>query len=38
VVRRYPVFVGRAHPSALRQEMHIQTVLQVNRTLYIGAR
>ncbi|KAK0141397.1 Semaphorin-6B [Merluccius polli] len=38
VVRRYPVFVGRAHPSALRQELHIQTVLQVNRTLYIGAR
>ncbi|KAG7266572.1 hypothetical protein CRUP_011157 [Coryphaenoides rupestris] len=38
MVRRYPVFLGRAHPSALRQELHIQTVLQVNRTLYIGAR
>lgn len=38
VVRRYPVFLGRAHRSAQRQELHIQTVLQVNRTLYIGAR
>ncbi|XP_055723696.1 semaphorin-6B-like [Salvelinus fontinalis] len=38
VVRRYPVFVGRAHHSSQRQELHIQTVLQVNRTLYIGAR
>uniref|UniRef100_A0A3P8W4F9 Sema domain, transmembrane domain (TM), and cytoplasmic domain, (semaphorin) 6Ba n=1 Tax=Cynoglossus semilaevis TaxID=244447 RepID=A0A3P8W4F9_CYNSE len=37
VVRRYPVFLGRAHRSAQRQELHIQTVLQVNRTLYIGA-
>lgn len=38
VVRRYPIFLGRAHRSAPRQELHIQTVLQVNRTLYIGAR
>ncbi|XP_020779269.2 semaphorin-6B-like [Boleophthalmus pectinirostris] len=38
VVRRYPVFLGRAHRSAQRQELHIQTILQVNRTLYIGAR
>ncbi|KAF3858416.1 hypothetical protein F7725_011617 [Dissostichus mawsoni] len=38
VVRRYPVFLGRPHRSAQRQELHIQTVLQVNRTLYIGAR
>ncbi|XP_062337815.1 sema domain, transmembrane domain (TM), and cytoplasmic domain, (semaphorin) 6Ba [Osmerus eperlanus] len=38
VVRRYPVFLGRAHRSAQRQELHIQTILQINRTLYIGAR
>ncbi|KTG37913.1 hypothetical protein cypCar_00040777, partial [Cyprinus carpio] len=39
VVRRYPVFVGRAHRSYTRQEpLYIQTVLKVNRTLYIGAR
>ncbi|XP_053294523.1 semaphorin-6B [Pleuronectes platessa] len=38
VMRRYPVFLGRAHRSAQRQELHIQTILQVNRTLYIGAR
>ncbi|KAL0966399.1 hypothetical protein UPYG_G00294870 [Umbra pygmaea] len=38
VVRRYPVFVGRAHRSSQRQELQIQTVLQINRTLYIGAR
>ncbi|XP_028833156.1 sema domain, transmembrane domain (TM), and cytoplasmic domain, (semaphorin) 6Ba isoform X2 [Denticeps clupeoides] len=37
--RRYPVFVGRAHRSYVLQEpLHIQTVLKVNRTLYIGAR
>ncbi|XP_030640339.1 semaphorin-6B [Chanos chanos] len=39
VVRRYPVFLGRAHRSSLRQEpLHLQRILQVNRTLYIGAR
>ncbi|KAG7332771.1 hypothetical protein KOW79_004605 [Hemibagrus wyckioides] len=39
VVRRYPVFLGRAHSSSVTQEpLHIQRVLQVNRTLYIGAR
>ena len=39
VVRRYPVFLGRPHRSWLRQEpLHIQRILQVNRTLYIGAR
>ncbi|XP_051525634.1 semaphorin-6B-like isoform X2 [Myxocyprinus asiaticus] len=39
VVRRYPVFLGRPHRSSLRQEpLHIQRILQVNRTLYIGAR
>lgn len=39
VVRRYPVFLGRPHRSSPRQEpLHIQRVLQVNRTLYIGAR
>ncbi|KAK3540167.1 hypothetical protein QTP70_027435, partial [Hemibagrus guttatus] len=39
VVRRYPVFLGRAHSSSVNQEpLHIQRVLQVNRTLYIGAR
>ncbi|KTG27113.1 hypothetical protein cypCar_00006809, partial [Cyprinus carpio] len=39
VVRRYPVFLGRPHHSSLRQEpLHIQRILQVNRTLYIGAR
>ncbi|KAL4634734.1 semaphorin-6B-like [Arapaima gigas] len=39
VVRRYPVFLGRAHRSSLRQEpLHIHRVLKVNRTLYIGAR
>ncbi|KAF3691023.1 Semaphorin-6B Semaphorin-Z [Channa argus] len=39
VVRRYPVFLGRPHQTWLRQEpLHIQRVLQVNRTLYIGAR
>ncbi|KAI1891644.1 hypothetical protein AGOR_G00145900 [Albula goreensis] len=39
VSRRYPVFLGRAHRSSLRQEtLHIQRILQVNRTLYIGAR
>ncbi|XP_014025127.1 semaphorin-6B isoform X3 [Salmo salar] len=39
VVRRYPVFLGRPHRSSLRQEtLHIQRVLKVNRTLYIGAR
>ncbi|XP_033821355.1 semaphorin-6B [Periophthalmus magnuspinnatus] len=39
VVRRYPVFLGRPHRTWLRQEpLHIQRVLQVNRTLYIGAR
>ncbi|KAL1022950.1 hypothetical protein UPYG_G00034620 [Umbra pygmaea] len=39
VVRKYPVFLGRAHRSSLRQEpLHIQRVLKVNRTLYIGAR
>ncbi|KAK6309077.1 hypothetical protein J4Q44_G00205400 [Coregonus suidteri] len=39
VVRQYPVFLGRPHRSALRQEtLHIQRVLKVNRTLYIGAR
>ncbi|KAG5847800.1 hypothetical protein ANANG_G00130050 [Anguilla anguilla] len=39
VVRRYPVFVGRAHRSSLRQEpLHIQSILKVNRTLYIGSR
>ncbi|XP_061833945.1 semaphorin-6B [Nerophis lumbriciformis] len=39
VSRRYPVFLGRPHRTWLRQEpLHIQRVLQVNRTLYIGAR
>ncbi|TRY81643.1 hypothetical protein DNTS_025970, partial [Danionella cerebrum] len=39
VLRRYPVFLGRAHRSYTRQEpLYIQTVLRVNRTLYIGAR
>ncbi|XP_030629981.1 sema domain, transmembrane domain (TM), and cytoplasmic domain, (semaphorin) 6Ba [Chanos chanos] len=39
VARHYPVFLGRAHRSYMRQEpLHIQTVLKVNRTLYIGAR
>ncbi|XP_051759251.1 semaphorin-6B [Ctenopharyngodon idella] len=39
VVRRHPVFLGRPHRSSLRQEpLHIQRILQVNRTLYIGAR
>ncbi|KAG7488224.1 hypothetical protein MATL_G00030230 [Megalops atlanticus] len=39
VVRRYPVFLGRAHRSSMRQEpLHIQRILKVNRTLYIGAR
>uniref|UniRef100_A0A673IWD6 Semaphorin-6B-like n=1 Tax=Sinocyclocheilus rhinocerous TaxID=307959 RepID=A0A673IWD6_9TELE len=34
----YPVFLGRPHRSSLRQEpLHIQRILQVNRTLYIGA-
>ncbi|KAK3513208.1 hypothetical protein QTP70_009743 [Hemibagrus guttatus] len=38
VARRYPVFLGRAHRSYMRQEpLYIQTVLKVNRTLYIGA-
>ncbi|MBN3325120.1 SEM6A protein, partial [Atractosteus spatula] len=37
--RRYPVFLGRPHRSAVRQEpLLIQRILQVNRTLYIGAR
>ncbi|MGH0182608.1 UNVERIFIED_CONTAM: hypothetical protein FKN15_009398 [Acipenser sinensis] len=37
-VRQYPVFVGRSQGSVLRQEpLHIQRILQVNRTLYIGA-
>uniref|UniRef100_A0A3P8UPE6 Semaphorin 6B n=1 Tax=Cynoglossus semilaevis TaxID=244447 RepID=A0A3P8UPE6_CYNSE len=36
--RRYPVFLGRPHRTWLRQEpLHIQRILQVNRTLYIGA-
>ncbi|XP_035271860.1 LOW QUALITY PROTEIN: semaphorin-6B [Anguilla anguilla] len=39
VVRRYPVFLGRAHHSSMKQEpLHIQRILKVNRTLYIGAR
>ncbi|TSQ01601.1 Semaphorin-6B [Bagarius yarrelli] len=39
VARRYPLFLGRAHRSYTRQEpLYIQTVLKVNRTLYIGAR
>lgn len=39
VVRRHAVFLGRPHRTWLRQEpLHIQRVLQVNRTLYIGAR
>ncbi|XP_054646161.1 semaphorin-6B isoform X1 [Dunckerocampus dactyliophorus] len=39
VSRRYPVFLGRPHRTWLRQEpLHIQRILQVNRTLYIGAR
>ncbi|XP_036410143.1 semaphorin-6B-like [Megalops cyprinoides] len=39
VVRRYPVFAGRAHRSSMIQEpLHIQSILKVNRTLYIGAR
>ncbi|KAJ8278909.1 hypothetical protein COCON_G00059750 [Conger conger] len=39
VSRRYPVFLGRAHRSTTRQEpLHIQRILKVNRTLYIGAR
>lgn len=39
VVRRHPVFLGRPHRTWLRQEpLHIQRILQVNRTLYIGAR
>ncbi|XP_055717442.1 semaphorin-6B isoform X5 [Salvelinus fontinalis] len=39
VVHRYPVFLGRPHRSSLRQgPLHIQRVLKVNRTLYIGAR
>ncbi|XP_062371582.1 semaphorin-6B [Sardina pilchardus] len=39
VVRRHPVFLGRAHRSSLRLEpLHIQRILKVNRTLYIGAR
>ncbi|MEQ2291909.1 hypothetical protein AMECASPLE_017693, partial [Ameca splendens] len=38
-VRRYPVFLGRPHRTWLRQEpLHIQRIIQVNRTLYIGAR
>uniref|UniRef100_A0A3B5LQF7 Sema domain, transmembrane domain (TM), and cytoplasmic domain, (semaphorin) 6Bb n=1 Tax=Xiphophorus couchianus TaxID=32473 RepID=A0A3B5LQF7_9TELE len=37
-VRRYPVFLGRPHQTWLRQEpLHIQRIIQVNRTLYIGA-
>ncbi|KAI1883185.1 hypothetical protein AGOR_G00242610 [Albula goreensis] len=39
VVRRYPVFLGRAHRSSMRLEpLHIQSILKVNRTLYIGSR
>ncbi|XP_062854905.1 semaphorin-6B [Trichomycterus rosablanca] len=39
VVRKYPVFLGKAHRSSLVQEpLHVQRVLQVNRTLYIGTR
>ncbi|KPP70161.1 semaphorin-6B-like, partial [Scleropages formosus] len=39
LVRRYPVFLGRAHRSSARQEsLHVQRILKVNRTLYIGAR
>lgn len=39
VVRRHAVFLGRPHRTWLRQEpLHIQRILQVNRTLYIGAR
>ncbi|TNM87321.1 hypothetical protein fugu_005542 [Takifugu bimaculatus] len=39
VVRRHPVFLGRPHRTWLRQEpLHIQRILQINRTLYIGAR
>ncbi|KAG5276317.1 hypothetical protein AALO_G00130550 [Alosa alosa] len=39
VVRRHPVFLGRAHRSSLRLEpLHVQRILKVNRTLYIGAR
>ncbi|KAF7695608.1 hypothetical protein HF521_007331 [Silurus meridionalis] len=39
VVRRYPVFLGRAHGLSVNQEpLHIQRVLQINRTLYITAR
>ncbi|KAJ8378696.1 hypothetical protein AAFF_G00237450 [Aldrovandia affinis] len=39
VVRWYPVFLGRAHRSSLRQEpLHIQSLLLLNRTLYIGSR
>lgn len=39
VVRRHPVFLGRPHRSSLRQEpLHIQRILKVNRTLYVGAR
>ncbi|KAI4829031.1 hypothetical protein KUCAC02_023095 [Chaenocephalus aceratus] len=38
VVRRHAVFLGRPHRTWLRQEpLHIQRILQVNRTLYIGA-
>ncbi|MBN3298664.1 SEM6B protein, partial [Amia calva] len=38
-VRRYPVFLGRPHRSSVRHEpLLIQRILQVNRTLYIGAR
>uniref|UniRef100_A0A3Q2DS44 Sema domain, transmembrane domain (TM), and cytoplasmic domain, (semaphorin) 6Bb n=1 Tax=Cyprinodon variegatus TaxID=28743 RepID=A0A3Q2DS44_CYPVA len=37
-VRRYPVFLGRPHRTWQRQEpLHIQRIIQVNRTLYIGA-
>ncbi|XP_061634602.1 semaphorin-6B-like isoform X3 [Phyllopteryx taeniolatus] len=39
VSRRYPVFLGRPHHTWQRRDpLHIQRVIQVNRTLYIGAR
>ncbi|XP_026880865.2 sema domain, transmembrane domain (TM), and cytoplasmic domain, (semaphorin) 6Ba [Electrophorus electricus] len=39
VARHYPVFLGRAHRSYVRHEsLYVQSVLRVNRTLYIGAR
>ncbi|KAL4608121.1 semaphorin-6B-like [Arapaima gigas] len=39
VVRRHAVFLGRPHRSSPRQEpLHVQRILKVNRTLYIGAR